>query len=74
MVNQYNVAEAKAHFSRLLDAALAGEEVILARGGKPVARLVPLAPPPSRQLGFLPMSMPDDRFDPLVGDELEAWS
>jgi prevent-host-death family protein len=38
-----NVHEAKTHFSRLLDRAAAGEEIVLAKAGKPVARLVPLA-------------------------------
>lgn len=39
---QVNVQEAKAQLSRLLDAALAGEEVIIAKAGKPVVRLMPL--------------------------------
>lgn len=74
MTTYHNVAEAKAQLSRLLDAALAGEEVILARAGKPLVRLVPLEAPPPRNLGLLPMSMPDERFDPLSGDELDAWT
>ena len=69
-----NVAEAKTHLSRLLDAAAAGEEVVLARNGTPVARLVPVEPPPTRELGFVELDMPDDRFDPLDGDDLAAWS
>ncbi len=69
----HNVAEAKMHLSRLLDAALAGEEVILARAGKPVARLVPIAPPGRRSLGLLSLPMPDDRFDPLDETEIAAW-
>lgn len=39
---QVNVQEAKAQLSRLLDAALAGEEVIIAKAGKPVVRLMPI--------------------------------
>ncbi|WP_300007969.1 type II toxin-antitoxin system prevent-host-death family antitoxin [Pseudonocardia sp.] len=69
-----NVAEAKAQLSRLLDAALAGEEVVLARAGTPLVRLVPVQRVPARELGFLPMSMPDERFDPIDGDDLAAWS
>ena len=38
-----NVHQAKTHFSRLLEAVAAGEEIIIAKAGKPVARLVPLA-------------------------------
>jgi prevent-host-death family protein len=37
------VYEAKTHLSQLLDRAAAGEEIIIARAGRPVARLVPLA-------------------------------
>lgn len=39
---QVNVHEAKTHFSSLLDRAAAGEEIIIAKAGTPVARLVPL--------------------------------
>ena len=37
-----NVQEAKAQLSRLLDAALAGEDVVIAKAGKPVVRLTPI--------------------------------
>lgn len=43
MSRAVNVHEAKTHFSKLLDRAAAGEEIVLAKAGKPVARLVPLA-------------------------------
>jgi prevent-host-death family protein len=49
----YNVAEAKAHLSEILERVEAGQEVLLTRRGKPVARLVPdrgTAGP--RQLGW----------------------
>ncbi|MGI8538148.1 MAG: type II toxin-antitoxin system Phd/YefM family antitoxin [Mycobacteriales bacterium] len=69
----HNVAEAKAQLSRLLDAALAGEEVVLARAGRPLVRLVPLAPPAARELGFLPLDVPDERFASLAGEDLAAW-
>ena len=38
-----NIHEAKTHFSRLVDEAAAGREIIVARAGKPAARLVPLS-------------------------------
>lgn len=45
-----NVYEAKTHLSRLLDRVLAGEEIVIGRAGKPVARLVPLPEPePTRR-------------------------
>ncbi|MGQ0624965.1 MAG: type II toxin-antitoxin system Phd/YefM family antitoxin [Sporichthyaceae bacterium] len=74
MTITYNVAEAKAHLSRLLDAAMAGEEVVLARAGHPLVRLVPIVAPASRELGFLPMSVPTGRFDPLDEADLADWS
>jgi prevent-host-death family protein len=42
MMEQFNVAEAKARFSHLVRKALAGEEVVIARDNKPVVRLVPI--------------------------------
>ena len=42
MAVQVNIAEAKAKLSSLLDQALAGEEVVIARVGKPRARLTPV--------------------------------
>jgi prevent-host-death family protein len=39
-----NVHEAKTHLSRLLERVEAGEEIVIARAGRPVARLVPLEP------------------------------
>jgi prevent-host-death family protein len=44
MTCQFNVAEAKAKLSELLDRALAGEEVVIARAGEPLVRLTPLKP------------------------------
>ena len=43
MAVSYNVYEAKTHLSQLLDRAAAGEEIVIARAGRPVARLVALA-------------------------------
>ena len=42
MTNLFNVHEAKTHFSRLLEKVRRGEEVVIGRGGHPVARLVPM--------------------------------
>jgi prevent-host-death family protein len=47
-----NVHEAKTHFSKLLERVAGGEEIVIAKSGKPVARLVPIAEPPKpRKLG-----------------------
>jgi len=40
-----NIHQAKTHLSRILDKVSQGEEVILAKAGRPVARIVPYAPP-----------------------------
>lgn len=68
-----NVAEAKAKLSELLDAASAGDDVVIARSGTPIARLVPVGSPPSRRLGFLPVVVDDAIFDPLTDAEAADW-
>lgn len=69
-----NVHEAKTHLSKLLDQAHAGQEIILAKAGKPYARLVPLVPEAaSRQPGRLAGRIGDAFFEPLPADELDAW-
>lgn len=75
----FNVHDAKTHFSRLIDRAHAGEEIIVAKAGVPYAKLVPIDPPvrkkrvPGRFKGLLG-SVPDAVwFDPMPDDELAAW-
>ena len=46
-----NIYQAKAKLSALLEKAQAGEEVIIARAGKPIARLTPIAPAPGSRSG-----------------------
>lgn len=70
---QVNVQDAKAQLSKLLAAVERGEEVVIARNGRPIARLDPVARPAPRELGILPMSIPDSFFDELPEDELAAW-
>lgn len=43
-MNQYNIAEAKAHLSELLQKAMLGEDVVIARDNQPLVRLVPVEP------------------------------
>lgn len=50
-MNPVNIYEAKTHLSELVQRAAAGEEIVIARNGKPAARLVSLAPPPVRRPG-----------------------
>jgi prevent-host-death family protein len=77
-VQTMNVHAAKTHFSRLVDRAAAGEEIIIAKAGKPVAKLVPLTPSskrPKRQLGVLAgvAAIPADFDAPLPDDVLDAF-
>jgi len=53
-VPKINVHQAKTHLSRLLERAAAGEEIVIARAGKPVARLAPYEKeaPPGRKPGY----------------------
>ncbi len=69
-----NLQEAKAQLSRLVDAALMGDEVIIAKAGKPCVRLVPVDPP-ARQPGAARgrAALTDAFFEPLPEEELNAW-
>ena len=42
-MKQYNIAEAKSHFSELVKRALLGEDIVIARDNKPILRLAPVA-------------------------------
>jgi len=68
-----SVHEAKTHLSRLLERVLAGEEVVIARRGQPVAKLCPLEPRKPRKPGILAGRFDDSFFDPLPDEELRAW-
>jgi prevent-host-death family protein len=75
MTRTVNVHEAKTHLSKLLEQAHAGQEITLAKAGKPFARLVPLASPSAgRTPGGLAGRVDDAFFEPLPEDELDAWS
>jgi len=72
-----NVYEAKTHLSQLLERAAAGEEIIIAKAGRPMARLMPLAsePLPPRVPGILQgkMTIRADFEDPLPDDLIRAF-
>ena len=72
----FNVHEAKTHFSKLLERAHSGEEIIVAKAGKPYARLVKIERPkrePGRFKHLLRDVPSDVWFEPLPDDELDAW-
>lgn len=73
-----NLHEAKTHLSRLVDRALSGEEIIIARSGKPLVRLVATEPPARRPPPGLfkddvwladdwDAPLPDEVVDPFYG-------
>ena len=70
-----NVHEAKTNLSRLLKRAEAGEDVVIARNGKPVARLTPVRKQGERQPGSMEglFTVPDSFFDSLPEEELALW-
>jgi prevent-host-death family protein len=72
----YNVHEAKTHLSRLLESVAAGEEVLIAKAGVPVARLVPVVmPTEQRPLGIERgrVIIADDFDAPLTEDVLDSF-
>ena len=69
-----SIHEAETHLSKLLDQAHSGEEIILAKAGKPYARLMPLASDGRRGPGQLPdLVVGSEFFEPLPEEELRAW-
>ena len=76
MAVQVNIYEAKSKFSKLINQAIAGEEIIIARSGKPVAKLVPCEKPirnrkPGSAKGKIIIA--DDFDAPLPDDILKEF-
>ena len=73
------IEEARTELPQVLDEVEAGAEAIIARGEKPIARLVPIADLPDRRrpkVGVLrgaPFQIPVEAFAPLTDDELKEW-
>jgi prevent-host-death family protein len=74
MTAQFNVAEAKAKLSELLNRALAGEEIVIARAGEPMVRLTPLKRKVRHGRGvWRHWKIPDDVFlEPMDPEDLDA--
>jgi prevent-host-death family protein len=71
-----NIHEAKTHLSRLVDEVAAGAEIIIAKAGKPMARLAPISTPiRKKRLGLLKgkVKVPDDFNAPLDDETLFAF-
>ena len=71
-----SVYNARAEFSRLIERALAGEEIVITKRGKPAVRLVPVAQDqPKRRPGALEgkLTVPESFFDPLPDEIIDAF-
>jgi prevent-host-death family protein len=70
------IHDAKTNLSKLLARVEAGEEIVIARGKTPIARLTPIhAPPGKRQFGAFKgvVSVGPDFFEPMTDAELAEW-
>ena len=65
MTVQYNIHEAKTNLSSILETVCKGEDVIIARAGTPIAKLVPIQSKQPRQPGLLKGKLSESFFDPL---------
>ena len=74
MTQQFTVHAAKTHLSKLIEAALAGDDVVIAKGNKPVVRLVAI-PQTKFKIGLLEgqLGSGPDFFEPMDERELEDW-
>lgn len=77
-MTKVNMHEAKTNFSKLVERALQGEEIVIARSGKPLVKLVALEGPAAlRPVGLHRQEVGEDfetrSLAPLSDDELEAW-
>ena len=76
MTEIVNMHQAKSTLSRLVERALAGEEILIARNGQPVVKLVPVPKErkprvPGQYKGKIWIS--PDCFDPMSEEELDLW-
>jgi prevent-host-death family protein len=75
-MSQINIHDAKTHLSKLIERAAGGEEIIIARAGKPVACLTAIKPAKQgRRFGAMKgkATVEEGFFEPLPEDELAAW-
>lgn len=73
-MQRVTIHTAKTHLSRLIEAALSGEDVVISRGSTPVVRLVPVVKQ-TFQIGLLAgqLGMGPDFLTPLDEDDLDLW-
>lgn len=73
-MRQFTVHAAKTNLSKLIEAALAGEEIVIAKGSTPVVRLVPVGRR-AFKVGLLEgqLGKGPDFFEPMEEGDLELW-
>ena len=74
-MRQVTIHAAKTQLSRLIEAAVSGEDVVIAKGNRPIVRLVPI-PQGKFQIGLLAGKLAEpaaDVFAPMTEDELALW-
>ncbi|GEO40555.1 prevent-host-death family protein [Skermanella aerolata] len=73
-MQQFTIHAAKTNLSKLIEAALRGEEVVIAKGSKPVVRLVPVVKG-AFKVGLLKgkLGTGPDFFEPMEEDDLDLW-
>ena len=76
MAETFNMHQAKSSLSRLVERALAGEEIVIARNGEPLVKLVPVEKEKKPRVPGLykgKIWATPDCFDPMTEEELEEW-
>ena len=74
MAEPVNIRDAKTHFPKLLVRVMKGEEIVITKAGKPVARLIPERPAPPRIPGIDKGKLwVADDFDTMSSSELADW-
>jgi prevent-host-death family protein len=76
MMSTFTIHAAKTNLSKLLARVEAGEEIVIARGKTPIARLTPIhAPPTKRQFGAFKdvVTVGPEFFEPMTDAELAEW-
>lgn len=73
-MRQVTIHAAKTNLSKLIEAALGGEEIVISRGSKPVVRLVPVVPG-AFKIGLLKgkLGTGPDFFEPMEDSDLDLW-
>lgn len=76
MTSTVNIHEAKTHLSRLLAAVAGGDEVVIAKNGVPMARLIPASSPRPRTPGRFRGQIHgvETLIDPLLSEDAEIWT